>query len=393
MKKIYVFIVCLQWIIATSNAQSNVDSLLVQIQSTNMEIGSNTKYWDAKGLEYKTGLTPLNPFIEYDYLFGSPAGLGNQQELNIIQQFDFPSVYSRKRDLSNKQISQAQLQKNVFRQDIVLETKLLLYDLIYLNNKESQLLERQQKSGQFLREYEQKLQQGDANILDVNKIKLQNLSIKNDLLLLQNEKQTLQTKLAALNGGVWVDFTDTIYPAIPMIPDFETLDSIIETNDPLIALYEQEKLIQEQQVSVQKSLNLPKLEAGYHGQTILNTRLQGIHAGITVPLWENKHKVKAAEANVDFASTNIQRHRLEHRLENRRLYDLLEVRKNAMDEYEELLSTMGNTGLLDKALLLGEITIIQYFLEQSYFYTALDRNEQLKREYHKAVAELYKYTL
>lgn len=393
MKKISVFILSLQWIIATCDAQSNVDSMLVRIQSTNMEIGSNTKYWDAKGLEYKTGLTPMNPFIEYDYLFGSPAGLGNQQEINIIQQVDFPTVYSRKRELSNKLISQAQMQKNVFRQDLLLETKLLLYDLIYLNNKELQLLERQQKSAQFLQEYEQKLQQGDANILDVNKIKLQNLSIKNDLVLLQNEKETLQTKLAEMNGGVWVEFNDTIYPTIPLIPDFETLDSLIESNDPLIAIYEQEKLIQQQQVNVQKSLNLPKLEAGYHGQTILNTRLQGIHAGITVPLWENKNKVKAAEANVDFATTNIQRHRLEHRLENRRLYDLLDVRQNAMEEYEALISTMGNTALLDKALQLGEITIIQYFLEQSYFYTAYDKNEQLKREYHKAVAELYKYTL
>jgi len=393
MKKISLFILCLQWVIATCDAQSNIDSLLERIQSTNLEIGSNTKYWDAKGLEYKTGLTPTNPFVEYDYLFGSPAGLGNQQELNIIQQVDFPTVYSRKKDLSNKLVSKAQMQKNVFRQEILLETKLLLYDVIYLNNKESQLMGREQKTAQLLQEYDQKLQQGDANMLDVNKIKLQYLSIKNDLLLLQNEKQTLLTKLAELNGGVWVDFTDTLYPAIPLIPDFETLDSIIEYNDPLIALYEQEKIIQQQQVYVQKSLNLPKLEAGYHGQTILNTRLQGIHAGITVPLWENKHKVKAAEANVDFASTNIQRHRLERRLDNQRLYDLLEVRQNAMEEYEELLSTMGNTVLLDKALRLGEITVIQYFLEQTYFYTAYDKNEQLKREYHKAVIELYKYTL
>ena len=81
MKKISAFILCLQWVIATCDAQSNIDSILDRIQSTNMEIGSNTKYWDAKGLEYKTGLTPMNPFIEYDYLFGSPAGLGNQKHL------------------------------------------------------------------------------------------------------------------------------------------------------------------------------------------------------------------------------------------------------------------------------------------------------------------------
>jgi outer membrane protein TolC len=393
MIKPTLIFICLQWALTTCDAQSNIDTLLGQIQSRNSQLASNTKYWDAKSLEYKTGLTPMNPFIEYDYLFGSPAGLGNQKELSITQQMDFPTVYSRKKDLSNELVSQAQMQKKIFRQDMLLATKLLLFDLIYLNTKESQLLGRQQKSAQFLQEYEEKLHQGDASLLDLNKIKLQHLSIKYDLLLLQNEKQILLTKLAEYNGGVRVDFKDTVYPEIPVIPDFEILDSLIESNDPLIALYEQEKQIQEQEVSLQKSLNLPKIEAGYHGQTLLETRLQGIHAGITVPLWENNHKVKAAEANVYFAAANIQQHRLEHRMENQRLYDLLAVRQDAMEEYEILLGSMNNTLLLDKALRLGEITIIQYFLEQAYFYTAHDNNEQLKLEYNKAIAELYKFTL
>lgn len=394
MKKIRpILFIGVQFLIGSCFAQSNIDTLLGLIQTNNMELGTNRKYWDAKGLEYKIGLTPMNPFVEYDYLFGSPAGLGNQRELSVTQQLDFPTVYSRKKDLSNELVVQAQMQKNIFRQDVLLEAKLLLFDLIYLNAKEYQLLARQQKSTKFLQEYDLKLQRGDASLLDVNKIKLQSLSIKNDILLLQNEKQILLTRLTEFNGGVGVQFMDTLYPTIPVIPGFETLDSLIEANDPLIKAFEQEKLIQEQQVRLQKSLNLPKIEAGYHGQSILGTSLQGIHAGITVPLWENNHKVKAAEANVDFASANIQRHRLEHRLENRRLYDLLEVRRLAMEEFEQLLSAMSNTVLLDKALLLGEITVIEYFLEQTYFYTAFDKNEQLKLEYYKAVAALYKYTL
>lgn len=393
MKKISIFFTGLQFLLGMCVAQNNMDTLLGRIQSNNMEIGSNTKYWDAKGLEYKTGLAPMNPFIEYDYLFGSPAGLGSQRELSITQQLDFPTVYSRKKDLSDQLVVQSQMQKNIFRQDMLLEAKLVLFDLIYLNKKESQLLSRQEKTTQFLQEFEQKLALGDANMLDVNKIKLQWMSINNEMLLLQNEKQILLTKLAEYNGGVWVDFKDTVYPDLPVLPDFETLDSLIESNDPMIQLYEQEMLIQQQHVILQKSLNLPKIEAGYHGQSILGTSLQGIHAGITVPLWENKHKVQAAEANVDFASANILQHRLQHRLENKRLYDLLEVRQTAMAAYEQLLGSMNNTALLDKALRLGEMTVIEYFLEQTYFYTAFDKNEQLKLEYYKAVAELYKYTL
>lgn len=55
---------------------------------------------------------------------------------------------------------------------------------------------------------------------------------------------------------------DTLYPSTPNIPDLETLDSIIEANDPILIVYEQEKAIMQQQISVQRSLNFPKIETG-----------------------------------------------------------------------------------------------------------------------------------
>lgn len=47
------------------------------------------------------------------------------------------------------------------------------------------------------------------------------------------------------------------------------MDSLIEANDPLLKVYEQEKEIEQKQITVQKSLNLPKIETGYHSQGIL----------------------------------------------------------------------------------------------------------------------------
>ena len=79
---------------------------------------------------------------------------------------------------------------------------------------------------------------------------------------------------------------------------------MIEANDPILKVYEHEKEVMERQIAAQKSLKLPKIEAGYHSQGILDQNFRGVHKGITIPLWENKNKLEAAQANLDYATIN-----------------------------------------------------------------------------------------
>ncbi len=117
------------------------------------------------------------------------------------------------------------------------------------------------------------------------------------------------------------------------------------------------------------------------------------HAGITIPLWENKNKLVATRSNLDYAAANAETHRLEHRLQNKQYFDQLDTRLKMLQEYKELLSTLNNTTLLNKALSLGQITIIQYFYDESFYFTAYDKYLQAEWEYQQAVARLYKYQL
>jgi outer membrane protein TolC len=144
---------------------------------------------------------------------------------------------------------------------------------------------------------------------------------------------------------------------------------------------------------VQKALNLPKIETGYHAQGILGQSYKGVHAGVTIPLWENKNRVRAAQAGLDYARSNVETLRLEHRLENKRLYDQLAVRTKAMRDYNALVATLNNTALLEKALRLGQITVIQYFQDESYYFSTYDRYLELEAEYHKTLAQLFKFRL
>ncbi len=392
MKKLTLYIISCFFIDAVI-AQNDIDSLVKQVERNNKSIQSNKKYWEAKQAEFKTGLTPYDPQVEYDYLFGSPAGAGNQKDFSITQRFDFPTVYKRKKELSGQQIAQTKLQQQVYRQDILLEAKLLTIQIIYLNKKGVELNRRLINTQKLVQDYQKKLDRGDVIILDVNKAKLQLLNIKNETALNENEKQVLLTKISELNGGIPIVINDTIYPIVVSIPGFEALDSTIEANDPIIKVYEQEKKILQQQIAVQKAMNLPKIETGYHSQGILGQSYRGVHAGITIPLWENKNKLTATKSNLEYATSNAETHRVEHRLENKQYYEQLDVRVKMVQEYKKLLSTLNNTALLNKALALGQITIIQYFYDESFYFTAYDKYLQAEWEYQQAVARLYKFQL
>jgi outer membrane protein, heavy metal efflux system len=392
MKQLSVYIISC-FLILDTIAQTDFKGVLKSVEANNKSIQSNRKYGEARRAEFKTGLSLYDPQIEYDYLFGSPVGAGNQKDFSVTQRLDFPTAYKRKKRVSNEQIAQTELQQQVYRQDILLEAKLLAVQIIYYNKKAAELNRRLTSTKKLVDDYQKKLEKGDVIILDVNKAKLQLLTIKNELALNQNERLVTNTRLSELNGGQILDIRDTTYPASPVIPSFEELDSTIEANDPIIKVYEQEIRIQEENISLQKSLRLPKIEAGYHSQGILGQSYKGAHAGITIPLWENKNRVEAAQANLDYATSNTQTHISGHRLENKRYYDQLAVRETAMEEYITLLSTLNNTPLLDKALRLGQITILQYYQEENFYFSAYDKYLQMEWEYQQAVARLFKYQL
>jgi outer membrane protein TolC len=392
MKKVLIYIITCT-LVASAYTQYNMDSLLLQIGKNNAALNTNRSYWAAQKEQYLTGLTPYDPQVEYDYLFGSPVGAGNQKDFVITQRLDFPTVYNRKSRLAREQRNKADYQHAAYRQDVLLEAKLTGLELVYYNKKRSILMDRQKRTALLLEGFEKKLANGEAIILDINKARLQMLNIQNDFALNDNEIQKLTTRLSGLNGGLPIVFSDTIYLLEESVPDFESLDSLIESNDPIIKVYDAEKLIMERQLAVQKALNLPKLETGYHSQGILGQNYRGVHAGITIPLWENKNRLKVAKLNVAYATENINTQRLAHRMENREMYDQLAVRKKAMTDYGNLFATLNNQYLLNRALELGQITIIQYFQEESYYYDAMDKLFQLELAYHKALANLYKFKL
>lgn len=374
-------------------AQSTLDSVLAAVGKNNKTILLAQQFAETQKLAYKTGLTPSDPVFEYDYMFGKPSTAGNQTDLVVTQGFDFPSVYVKKKQLSDQQQLQADILFTAKRQEVLLDVKSICIQLVYLNRLQNQLFQRQQDVAKIANDFQVKLDKGDGNALDVNKAKLQLIEIDKDLQMNRSQINQLNQHLTELNGGNAIVFMDTVYPLFPMVVPFEQLESDIEATDPLRKYLEQQKLVSQKQLEVSKALWLPKLEAGYHYQAILGQRFNGVHAGISIPLWEKKGSVKLQQSQIMFAEMELQEHSNEHYYEVKQLYERYENLKITLNRYQEVFQSLDNKPLLDKSLAYGQISTIEYFMETGYYYNALNGYLETERDYYLVLAELYRYLL
>lgn len=396
MKKYCFFIILLTIIFGLNRkveAQNTVEEVLRAVEQNNPTLQARRQYVEAQALSFKTDIYLPNPMVAFEYLPGTPAEAGTQKDLTISQAFDFPSVYFRKKDLAEAQINQLSFVLDSLRQQVLLEAKQLCLDLIYARKQQAIFNQRLSNTEQLVQDYERRLAEGNANILEVNKAKLLKLNLNNELTLLESQITQLSEQLTALNGGEEVLFTVTSYPEMDDIPEFEVLEPLTEANDPTLNYYEQQQEVSQEQLSVNRALVLPSFQAGYRYQAILGQQYNGFMAGISIPLWEDKNKVKLAQAQINWSNQAVERERIEHLYIIRRLYVKQQTLQNTLQEYEGLLSGLNNTALLEKALRLGEISSIEFFMEIMYFYEAEDKYLSLENEYQQAVAELLKYQL
>ena len=389
----YIAITVILLLSTQGKSQNSIDLVLANVAKNNKSILANQQYWDAKKLLYKTGLNPSNPKFEYEYLAGSGATGGDQVDYYVVQSFDFPTAYIKKNQVANRQIAQSNFQRAAFRQDILLKAKEYCVQLIYLNKRQLELTKRVESSSQVMKSYQAKLDQGEGNLLDLNKAKLQLLSLENELRLNQSNINQFNQKLTEMNGGTEIIFNEVLYPLFPTIPDFKTLQSTIEANDPNLKSIHQQNEIDKKKLELSRAMALPKIEGGYRSQEFAGQKIQGIHLGVTIPLWENKNKVKHQKAHLGFNDLKVEEHHNEHHNEIQQLYEKYTSLNTTIQEYEKLIGTVNNAILLTKAMELGEISAIQYYMELNYFYDSYDSYLQLQRDYYQVIAELYKYEL
>ncbi|MEN8121316.1 MAG: TolC family protein [Bacteroidota bacterium] len=376
---------------STIFAQNNIDSVLAQVEKNNTQLLALRKSSEAKKIANKTGIYLQNPEIGFNYLWGSPSDIGNRADLSITQTFDFPTAYGYRKQISNIKNEQAELEYTKQKIALLLQTQNLCYDLVYTNALKLELSKRLDHARDIANSYKLKFDLGETNILENNKAQLNLLNISTELESVEIERIALLSELRRLNGGIPIDFNDTVFHSQIIALDFEEWYKLAEQNNPILNWLKQEMEISQKQVKLNRAMSLPKLQAGYMSEGLTGEHFKGITLGFSIPLWENKNTAKHAKANAIAVESIEKDNKIQFYNHLKALHTkAIGLQKNAND-YRLNLQKFNNSNLLKKALDKGEISLIDYILELSIYYESVTKLLELERDLNKTFAELNRY--
>ncbi|PKQ62666.1 TolC family protein [Labilibaculum manganireducens] len=373
-------------------AQSSVQRILQEVEKNNPKLQAHQQYLEAQKLGIRSQNNLANPELEWEKSFSSQEG--KPYEILVSQSFDFPTSYIYKNQLRDEKITNLKNIQAKVRQDILLETELICFELIYRNKQNIELSTRLDNAERLTRFFEKRLQEGDANILEVNKIRMLALNTKNQLQLVRNKISNLKKDLQKQNGGLELNLDDLEYPVVSMDEDTKLLLENAVTTDPYLNQLKANEQIASKETSLVKTNSLPKISIGYRylGSDLMK-EANGMKLGISIPLWENKNKVKQAKLMELFRKEELSFEKMEKENEYEKLFQTFFSLKSSLSDYQNVFAEKKYDSLLRKALDFGEISGIEYLMESIYYYESFDTYLEIEHEYNINKAKILRYLL
>ena len=370
----------------------NIGDVLKQVASNNLTLQALAHDNQADVLDIKASNSIGGPSVEYSPFFTKGYSGVAESELVVSQEIDFPTKYAARNKQAKMQniVGEQLLIKQ--RRDILLQAQLLCIDLIRLNQTLSMLHERLANSETLLQMYQKRMDAGDANALELNKVKLDCMEVRTLVNEAQGERTSLLQQLRQLNGGKPIDVIDTVLPEYPQITNFESYRALALASDADVAVAQTALRAADMNLKLQKNEWLPNISFGYRRNTEHGEGINGFLVGVSFPLYSNSNNVKAARQRRESAELQVMQAQNEAEATLRTNYEQLQGLQQVIDHSDVKLLQETLT-LFAKALQQGEITALVYYVEINSIYEKLQRHIDLHCQSVKLLAELHKAEL
>lgn len=370
----------------------NIGDVLKQVASNNLTLQALVHDNQADVLDIKASNSIGGPSVEYSPFFTKGYSGVAESELVVSQEIDFPTKYAARNKQAKMQniLGEQLLIKQ--RRDILLQAQLLCIDLIRLNQTLSMLHERLANSETLLQMYQKRMDAGDANALELNKVKLDCMEVRTLVNEAQGERTSLLQQLRQLNGGKPIDVIDTVLPEYPQITNFESYRALALASDADVAVAQTALRAADMNLKLQKNEWLPNISFGYRRNTEHGEGINGFLVGVSFPLYSNSNNVKAARQRRESAELQVMQAQNEAEATLRTNYEQLQGLQQVIDHSDVKLLQESLT-LFAKALQQGEITALVYYVEINSIYEKLQRHIDLHCQSVKLLAELHKAEL
>ena len=334
------------------------------------------------------------PGLEVDFEHLWHSARDTKWSLSVTQSFDWPGLYTTRRDLIAANRAVNSLGEESLRMELRVAAMKILVELSY-NAQRIKLLDRELESLMEIDKYlAEALEHRVVTILDKKKsaIEIVNVTIEKDKLLarqdeLLGELQQLAGFPLNLKDVNWIDL-----PPLQTLGEYETYLGEVDL-DPSLRAETQRNEVARLEAETARLSVLPKFGIGYRHDKEDIGHFDGFSMSVGLPTWGvTKQKIAAQTA---LATQNVQ-------AENRKKLILARIENEyrsaqTLREHIKKLRANGVDGsyliLLGEALKGGELTMMDYLREQIFYRTTSMTLLDLEEKYSLLLASLNRYRL
>ena len=372
-------------------AQS-IDEILRSIEQNSPELKSQQQATHAAQMEVQTLNNLEDPSVEYSPFFAKGVEGVASSELVVKQGFDFPTLYAARKKQGKLQQEVLNRRNEMNRREVLLRAKTLCLDLIRLNQEQKLLEQRKKNAEELLALFNERLEKGDANILEVNKIKMERMNVQTEVAQNAAAHRNALQQLLAMNGNLPLEFACSSYPVLTPVTSYSALYDEVMTTDATLLEADATARAADKELSVNRQNWLPKLEVAYRRNTSLGEKSNGFLVGGSIPLFSKRKRTQIARAQAISAQLQRDDVRLKTEANIQSQFNEIQQLNEAMQAYD--IPLMHQTlDLLKQAVTAGQLSIIDYYVEAEGVYRNLQAYMEIDNQYQKLMATIYKNRL
>ncbi len=279
------------------------DAIKMALQNNRQLKNEKLKSEYSKALIKTSANVPkTNTIAEY----GQINSAYNDSKFGISQTIAFPTVYKKQKQLLTEEYNAALLGVSLKEYEIKKAVTQAFYQFIYLQEKRKLLQQSDSLYSNFYQKASLRLQKGESNILEKTTAETQKANISIQLIQVQQA-----IELTILEMQLLLNTTEKIEPDLAdlKMPNVMIADSTSISDNPLLKIIKQQKIMAVSQTALERSRLLPDLSLDYFNNSFTGTgadnkdytsshRFNSVQVGVSIPIFTKAQKARVYASRV-----------------------------------------------------------------------------------------------
>lgn len=332
-----------------------------------------------------------DPELEGEYLWAPPVG-ENKWNAGVSWSLDWPGAYPARRDAANARGDMAAREQAAEVASVRASMMSALVNAHFARLRLDMLRKISEANDSVATYVDIMAGRGIVNVLDRNKLKVERARSVAAMADAGTELETSLAELRRLAPAVPQDTLESLLVSLPenlpWSPYSQAEWERMALNAPSAKVLEAAVEVARKEMKVASAESFPSLSVGYTHALEEGKHFNGGHIGLSVPIFSNRGKRKAAELARESTRLDLEAEQERLKWEVASTCRILATLKTRISELEGAFDTTEANRLLMAAWKGGQISLVDYLTERNYFTEASLELLSLRKSYQQILAAL-----